>query len=439
MRQSHIDWYWWRLIQLYSFFSPLVVLRIPNSGAFGASDFLFVPAAALFLLQRRRVLPGFTIFYLFFIVWAALSSIVQSDPDLTLRSFILAVRALSIYLPFLMVFQIREFSQFEFNRVVWAFILGGGLAIVIGLLSYELGVEIREGQQRIWFDGEFGSGALRAAGLLGSTGGFGHLISLWGLSVIVVASATRLRWKEWLLPIGLIVLVYALFASASRAALMHLIIGLIIGAPVIFGQFAGRRSLFRVLGTIVLLLISISTIFWILVGRAELPVVLRRFDFLGITGESAFFQSVRFSNWRAILEDVEQNPIFGAGYKLYYEKTGIFVDNAFISTIVETGLIGGILYLMFWIYLIRIFLRYYLRGSIYGMAGLSLVVSDAAHALTLDIYSIWFSMPVSFILMGGLLRLSKSELIYERRVRISQIGTRTWLRQTGSTWSRFSR
>lgn len=386
------------LLVLYAALTPLVVVRPVGTSLVGAPDLLVVPALLVLLAGRIRLTVPILLYLAYCVlavvatVWAALRAGGSTE-------LLLVVRTLAIAMPFILTYQIRTFGDREFTRIIAAFLLGGAASIIVGFILHKYGIELREGQQRLWLGGGQGSVA-RAAGLTGNTAGFGHLISIWTLAMVVVAQALRTKWRVVLLLIGLGGGVYMILLSSSRAGLLHVVVGVVAATPWLIRKYSRRFVSAVVLLTAGAGVLALQPYMPSALSDSFVTTSLSRLDIFNMTGESVFFRSVRFANWPYVIAVISDQPVWGLGYKQFANVSGIYVDNAFLSAWVDCGIFGAAAYAGFWLWLIilAVFGIVAVGGFYWVLFGL--VVSEVAHAFTVDTYTMWYSMPVSMLLIA---------------------------------------
>ena len=106
-----------------------------------------------------------------------------------------------------------------------------------------------------------------------------------------------------------------------------------------------------------------------------------------ITGSGQIdITSGRLATWAAVPDILGESPIFGVGYRMATDKYGILPDNVFISSLLETGVIGLALYL----------------GMLFSMCycvyknnaeSLPLLIAYIASGMFVDISTFWISIP----------------------------------------------
>jgi O-antigen ligase len=157
----------------------------------------------------------------------------------------------------------------------------------------------------------------------------------------------RLKWK---LGIGLAFMLLVLMATLSRSGALGLLVGLFVLA-VPYRRFAWSRALLAPLGGLALLLAYVLYSRW-----HFFSVVLRSRIQTGGASTSTHFAVYSF-----IPDVLHSNPLLGLGlntFSVYYEfvtgKTNWGPHSYWVALIVETGLVGALLFLVFLRY---VFLR----------------------------------------------------------------------------------
>ena len=407
------------LLTVYAGFSPVLVLRFGEDASAGLPD-LLLPVACLTLIGlwgRIRVTAPIVI-YLAYIALTVVSSVASLLAGTPVVNLILTERLLAVFMPFLLVFQIDEFGEAAFGRLLAAFLIGGAVALTAAAGLHLAGIEVREQQQRLWLD----EGSVsRAAGLTGNTGEFGHLVSLWMLAAVVLTPLAGWRYRAIIQFAGLAGGGYLLLISASHSGFLHLVAGLAIVALFWHARIIARLRFPQVAAIVTGLIVALGCA-GLLADEIQTalfdPAVassIERLDILNLSGRSNFVDETRLSNWPSIIDSIGNHPILGVGFKNYTWSTDIFVDNAFISSLLEGGILAGLTYLTFWIVMVLTCLRLALLDGRYGGAAVAFLVSDLSHALTLDIQTLWYSAPSALMLVAMLMRCA--DTVSQERMR----------------------
>lgn len=385
-----------RLLLAYASLVPLAFVPF-GTNSVGASDVLFPVALFVLAMATGRVRSTARSILAAFLLVVAITTMLHY---LTAQSTSLAVladasRLVAIFMPFFVAARARSLSRHEVDRVVRAFLVSGTTACFIGIALDLLGIQMRDTQQTDYF----GSGIateVRAGGLLGNSSDFGHLAAILGS---VAISFAIIRGWSLIMPAAVFgISAYSAYISTSRAAILHLVVALLFALPALITQ---RRI---ALGFLLLpaALVSLILLARDLALTTQQLYVLRRFDFLGLSADSTFYEaSSRVSTWATMREFALDHPIIGIGYGATVPATGNAGDNSFLTIAAETGMLAGTLYLGFWSVLAFAFLRLSDRKLRY--AGLSLVLSEVAHMLTVDVHRMWSSTPLMLLFAGLLL------------------------------------
>jgi hypothetical protein len=254
----------------------------------------------------------------------------------------------------------------------------------------------------LWL-GNFRGAVYRAGGVIGNSGAYGQLTAIFGI-LLAMAGAVGLRLSPALRGAGWVMVVAAFLVSSSRGGMVMLIIGLmVIGALNI--RLAIGYAATGVISVVTLLLLVFvvgsenqQAFFWL---------SLSRLDFLNLTGESQFAQTVRLQTWAQLWPRLFDIPLFGYGYKSFEEYYGQFVDNSFMLAWIETGPLGFMLFTMFWILLsIRLLADWFTFRHPLTLAALGLLAGFLVRMQTGGAHSSWSDSPLVFLLMGLALRVA---------------------------------
>ncbi|HWX09158.1 MAG TPA: O-antigen ligase family protein, partial [Gaiellaceae bacterium] len=175
------------------------------------------------------------------------------------------------------------------------------------------------------------------------------VVPLLGLTPFYLRLERRHRLK-WPLGIALALMLLTLLATLSRSGALGLIVGLLVLA-IPYRRFVWSRALLAPLGGLA-----------VLVGY----IVYSRWNFFSVvlrsriqTGGSS--TAAHFAVYNFIPHVLHSNPLLGLGlnnFSVYYEfvtgKTNWGPHSFFVALIVETGLVGALLFLVFLRY---VFLR----------------------------------------------------------------------------------
>lgn len=394
------------LLLLYAILGPLVIVPLPIGQSIGAADLLF-PFALLAMATQPRIRIGPSGLWFSLFVIASLGStvlfIMRGAFPASVGAFdvLLIIRVYAVYLPLLLAIGWKEIATSRIKNVVLGFYTSALIACGLGIALNWAGIQIRDSQQMNWYDNG-AAATVRAGGLLGNSSDFGHLSAILG--VVSLAFVGVYLKRPALASLGFLVAVYATYISSSRAAMLHLVVALVILLPLLF---KGKRLLglivFAVVGVVGLIILAPE-----LAISPEMQFTLRRLDILNWSGDSLFFSSdARITTWDWIFELIQSHPWLGIGYGLMVPATGRAGDNSFLSLLVETGLMAGIAFCIFWISLVWSAATARVREG--RWIAVAVVSSEIAHMLTVDTHRMWATAPVALLMIGLAIRVSRLE------------------------------
>lgn len=386
-----------QLLLAFAYFAltPLVILPLPSGGKFGAADLAFIPCAVFLLRYFSNPYYATTIFVVFvgyLIVHWILIQIVFPDLVRDVGEYYSAARLVSAATAFL------AFSSFRLTerswRIVSGFLLVGlSFGVSIGVVLHTLGVQIRDNQQSAYIGAGFGT-QLRAGGLLGNSGDFGHLASMCaviGLATCLLNGWRRLAWV--MVALGTL----GVFMSTSRAGILHISFGLGVMSPLLLRDM--RRAAKWVLIGLPFLAVTLGLLTARLDARSTL--LLRKLDFLDLSGTGEFYRTPRFENWADYLtEGFWRHPFVGSGYGQLLPQFARPGDNSFLTLLVELGLVGGLLWLIAWVALL---IRALNAHSWVRWIAVAVVLSEIVHMLTIDTHRMWATEPIALAFIGLIL------------------------------------
>jgi O-antigen ligase len=399
-----IPW-WFYLVGAYGFLIPVVAMNLPGVGGLGAAD-LLMPIGGLVIFSFRRtgkIQTAHVALALF--SFAALISLTQIDVfrplvDCTIRW----VRLFGILIPFYFCLFIPVNDK-VLKCALSAWMIGGLTAIAIGIVIHILQIEVRAGQQRLWMNG---CSMLRAGGLIGNSGAFGHMTSTWAvITATYFLSVSKLKIRYLIAGGAVMMFFYVIYISSSRAALMHLFAAG--GVFCVLWRVPKVLNQWLVLGTV---FGTLAIVFAVCLsqclpsngsggGRSNaFETNMKRF-IPGYGGTSTSeFTSNRADNWPEYISMMNEKALTGWGYKMGVRLHEESPDNSYLSVMLETGALGFLCMSMFVVSVFyRLFMRYY-AGDPYAIIMISVCVGQLANCMTSDIYTFWITMPVVFMLLG---------------------------------------
>lgn len=400
-----VDTPWqWHVVVAYGILIPVVAMNLPGVGGLGAAD-LLMPISFFVVLFMRPInklsLPHIALTAFVFAALLSLLQIHEFKPavDCTIRW----VRLFGILLPFYFgLFFVIDNRIID--RAFYAWMIGGLIAILIGAFLHIFQIEVRAGQQRLWMNG---ASMLRAGGLIGNSGAFGHMTSTWAvISITYLLAISRTKWRFFLAGGVVFFTLYVIYISSSRAAMLHLLSA----AGVFVGLVRIHKSLHRwaVLGTVygvlfILLMVFASQCMPQKDGGGSsnaFETNMKRF-IPGYGGTSAGeFTSNRAGNWPEYIAMMNEKTLFGWGYKMGVRLHEESPDNSYLSVMLETGAIG---FTCMSFFVFGVFYRLgnlYFAGDPYSLVLIPACVGQLFNCMTSDIYTFWITMPVVFMLLG---------------------------------------
>lgn len=380
----------------------MLVLPTPI-GFLGAPELIF-PVAAIFLIIYNNVrLSAPSVLYLCFIMVLITANIINAPFRSLNAEIFLILRLVPSFFPFMLFDQIVSCTENQITRFWKYYIVSLGFSVVMGIGLFAMGIELRDGQQRLWFEG--GSIA-RAGGLTANSAGFGFLCAIFVSSLWIHRSFYKSSRVNLLL---IIIGLTGVLLASSRAAFLFLITMFLTSLALGLFERKKRLRLTEMFSIILLGLIVAAIIFLILRtnGDSAYYIIrsLVRLDILNLGGADAFFHSVRFDSWRIVLQSIQDNLIFGMGYKQFSGVAGLYSDNSFLGVTLDGGIFSFLAYLMFWSYCVLYAIAKYLSGRRKYKYLISFLLGVLAFATTVDLYSMWYPMAL-FFLSFAMLRLT---------------------------------
>ncbi|MEM7312405.1 MAG: O-antigen ligase family protein [Planctomycetota bacterium] len=395
------------ILVIYGMGIPVVAAQLPGIGAIGAADFLMPFGVLALLLMRRKAPLQVSHLALMAFMFAALLSLTMiPSPSLALACGLRWLRLISIVVTFYFGLFILPKNE-HLNQVLWNFGVGGLIAAIVGIVIYNMQMEIRVGQQRLWT--EEGS-YLRAGGLIGNSGAFGHLLATWCVvSVGALVHVARFRYRHGV-AIGIFaVAIGTIYVASSRAAMLHLITAFTTMLLVSKASRSFRKHLVVVgaLGVLAIVLLScLSQVFKSDEKPSKSSASLARF-IPGLNGgDLNEFTSNRADNWPEFVKMISKSWLLGTGYKTGVRMHEESPDNSYLSVMLETGGIGFTCMSLFVISLLYRLMVLYAAGDAYATLMLPACVGQLTHCLTSDVYTFWLTMPIVYLLLGMIIQRS---------------------------------
>lgn len=380
------------LLNAYAILVPLFVVPRGGGKSIGASDVLALIALAWCVRFPARDFLGIRAFFGVFFVGALVgSSALILGGTNTISSLVLLVRTVAIFAPLFLVARLSGPSVAVAEKALRLFLWSGTLACTIGIGLDAVGIQVRDAQQMAFYGNGYGS-SLRAGGLTGNSSDFGHLAAI--LATAALAYVVLFRQKRLLAASALVASLVALYLSDSRAGFVHVGIALLCMAPI---YFRGSRISIALIGIplVATALAALSSM--VTFGYREMYVV-RRLDFLNLTGDSLFYSTGSRTGYLArSWTDFTSHPLLGIGYG----ATG-GGDNSFLTILAETGVVAGFAYVVFW--LLLVVRSGQISDRTVRTVAIALAVSEIAQMFTVDTQRMWSSTPIELLIVGLLAR-----------------------------------
>ena len=207
-----------RLLTLYGFLCPLLILRFGDL-TIGAADLLSPFALLIILIFLNRTQPA-SLLYMGYTLVAVLS-VILSPYGLKIDPLLQAVRLFTVFLPFALVFNISNLTEEMSTKIIDSVFYGALLGVLIGLIFYAVGYEVRDAQ-KLW--SRTGQGqTLRASGIVGNTGPYGMLVALLFMVQIVRINIGRSKYLSLNSLVTFSAVLLAILASSSRGGMLMIL------------------------------------------------------------------------------------------------------------------------------------------------------------------------------------------------------------------------
>lgn len=243
----------------------------------------------------------------------------------------------------------------------------------------------------------------RAQGLFYESSTLGNFCAFFLVMTLAAAFPLKDRraFPSWLLGLGALIFGTALILSGSRAS--------VVAAVAAGCAFAVLRRI-RIPGILSVLAAVLSAA---LVVRIAVPAFWANYWFR-LTGSAAGIWSYpnevlsgRLTNWKVLLDYLARHPMhlaFGIGYKtIPYTSifgTHVVADNTWLSLLVETGIVGVVVFAALNVAILRTALRAARspRGeaSFFGAWFFCFWCGEMLQMLTADVVTFWRVLPVYF-------------------------------------------
>ena len=407
---QHIASVW--MISIYVLLTPILVLSTPI-GFFGATELLCFFGILTLISFKTIRLSTVSILYCVFLVYFIIVNMITALVKPVNGDLFLVLRLVTSFLPFLLFDQITNYSEKNLLLFLRLFLTGLSIAVIAGLVMFIFGIELRDGQQKLWYDG--GSMA-RAGGLTGNSGGFGYVSALFTSYLWIDRSVSKKPMNVIAFYILIFVGLAGIILSSSRAGLLFLIVmfAVLLIVKIIFLD----RSLIKIFFQSLIIVLLVA---WVLSLGLQLDNELafflsrslERLDILNLYGQDAYFQSVRFTNWPFIITEIQNNWFIGLGYKQFASNFEIYSDNSFIGIAIDGGVFALFFYALFWIFCILEAIYKMLHTDILYKYLIAFLMGTLAFTLACDFYSMWYPSAL-FFMAYGMLRIALYHIVVAR-------------------------
>ncbi len=367
-------------IRLYLFALAIITLvpfgRGSISGLEPAIPFILISFAVFAMTRKTIDKKKLSVLFMFFL-WAswivagiAYSYLTYDKLADHESSFLRYVRLLEMYLPALLVFAfINKLTEQQKKTVYRFFIFLFFVVTIEAAWGWFMQMDILVAKQRFSYPGM--GYIYRAGGVANDSSAYGSLALILGVaSLIGLRHTSKSKILYLLILLGLI---FNIYISLTRTLVFAL-------AVYVFFDLIRTRSL-SVFKMLFFAAIGAGVIIYGISNDYIIALMDR------ITGSGQIdITSGRLATWSAVPDILGENPIFGVGYRMATDKYGIVPDNVFISSLLETGVIGLALYVGM---LVSLCYCVYKNNS----ESLPLLLAFIASGMFVDISTFWISIP----------------------------------------------
>ncbi|ATY01454.1 O-antigen ligase family protein [Klebsiella aerogenes] len=367
-------------IRLYLLALAIITLvpfgRGSISGLEPAVPFILISFAVFAMTRKTIDKKKLSVLFMFFL-WAswivagiAYSYLTYDKLADHESSFLRYVRLLEMYFPALLVFAFINKLTEEQRKTVYRFFIFLFFVVTIeAAWGWFMQMDILVAKQRFSYPGM--GYIYRAGGVANDSSAYGSLALILGVaSLIGLRHTSKSKILYILILLGL---VFNIYISLTRTLVFAL-------AVYVFFDLIRTRSL-SVFKMLFFAAIGAGVIIYGITNDYIIALLDR------ITGSGQIdITSGRLATWSAVPDILGENPIFGVGYRMATDKYGIVPDNVFISSLLETGVIGLALYVGM---LVSLCYCVYKNNS----ESLPLLLAFIASGMFVDISTFWISIP----------------------------------------------
>jgi O-antigen ligase len=220
------------------------------------------------------------------------------------------------------------------KALVWVVIIGCLITVVDTFNIPDLGIITAR-----WMSG-------RVEGILGSAQEFGGLLAFF-LPANIVLWWTETGIKKWFALVGIVLVLLSVMLSASRGAMLAIVIGAIMAA-IFLRRYISTQILLR--ATVVMLVLT--TVVVLVVLSTDFEYLLQTRLSTGIaTGNVETLSSGRTAFWTAALRSMAEYPlsfVTGLGWEEYYQGVGhhFATHSVYVDLLYNLGIIGLTLFVL---------------------------------------------------------------------------------------------
>lgn len=237
----------------------------------------------------------------------------------------------------------------------------------------------------------------RASGVYGDCQTAGLMMALVFMISFVTLFLPKRR-KDRVVPlISMIISFVAIMLSDTRAALFGVFIG-VITYFVKTGLLKARNLLLALLGIVLLCVVYINNPYANrVVNERILPLIIAVFS--GNKSSIALLSANRFDIWNINLKEFWEfdiiSMLFGTGYKV--EATTTTTDNNFVFALINTGIVGLIIFITYWI---SVFKNHAIKKTAFSIYKIPVLAMLLLFLLTCDMITLYRPMYLLIIMFS---------------------------------------
>lgn len=259
----------------------------------------------------------------------------------------------------------------------------------------------------------------RASGVFGDCQTAGLMMALVFMISFVTLFLTKRR-KDIVVPLISMIISFAVIVlSDTRAALFGVFIG-VITYFVKTGLLKARTLLLALVGIVLLCVVYINNSYVNrVVNERILPLIIAVFS--GDKSSVALLSANRFDIWNSSLKEFWEfdiiSMLFGTGYKVEATTT----DNNFVFALINTGIVGLIIFITYWISVFKNHAIKKTAFSIYKIPVLAMLLLSLLTCDMITLYRPMYLLVLFFSVMGcqekkmnkNLMRISLKNVVEE--------------------------